>query len=136
MGPSKRLCKAAKGVLLQGEEAVVAVVAHTDRAGWPDPQVQASRIPKDIDVVLVVTSHRLLIMESLGRGQVAGPYLGVGPHKLLALEVTHFNPALASITIQYLDGSVTELTTLTVKAVPRLRQAFHRLLPALDDLPL
>ncbi len=136
VGPSKRLCKAAKGVLLPGEEAVVAVVARTDRAGWPDPMVQASRVPKDIDVVLVVTSHRLLIMETLGRGHVGGPYLGVGPHKLLALEVTHFNPALASITIQYLDGSVTELTTLTVKAIPSLRKAFHALLPALDDLAL
>ena len=134
VGPSKRLCKAAKGVLLQGEEAVVAVVCHTDRAGWPDPMVHASRVPKDTDVVLLVTSHRLLIMETLAWGHVGGPYLGVGPHNLLALDVTHFNPALASITIQYLDGSVTELTTLTVKAVPGLRKAFHHLLPALDDL--
>ena len=83
MGPSKRLCKAAKGALLQGEDAVIAVVARSDRAGWPDPMVQASRIPEDQDVVLVVTTNRLLVMETLGRGHVGEPYLGAGPHKLL-----------------------------------------------------
>jgi hypothetical protein len=134
VGPSKRLCKAAKGVLLQGEDALIAVVARSDRAGWPDPMVQASRVPKDTDVVLVVTSHRLLVMETLGRGHVGEPYLGVGPHNLLDLDVTQFNPVTASIKIQFLDGSVVELTTLTIKAVPGLRAAFHHLLPKLDDL--
>jgi hypothetical protein len=135
VGPSKRLCKAAKGVLLKGEDAVIAVVARTDRAGWPDPLIQASRVPKDRDVVLVVTTHRLLIMETLARGHVGEPYLGVGPHNLLELDVVQFNPLTASITIRYLDGSVTELTTLTVKAVPGLRAAFRHLLPKLDELP-
>lgn len=135
MGPSRKLCKAAKGALLPGEEAAVAVVAHTDRAGWPDPMVQASRVPKDAAVVLVVTTHRLLIMETQGRWHVGEPYLGVGPHNLLHLDVDQFNPVTAAITIRYLDGSVTELTTLTVKAVPGLRAAFRNLLPKLDDLP-
>ncbi len=135
VGPSKRLCKAAKGALLKGEDAVIAVVAKSDRAGWPDPMVQASRIPADTDVVLVVTTHRLLVMEHLARGHVGEPYLGVGPHQLLDLDVTQFNPLTATCVIQYLDGSTTELTTLTVKAVPGLRAAFHRLLPKLDEVP-
>jgi hypothetical protein len=63
MGLSSRLCKAAKPALLKGEDAVIAVVARSDRAGWPDPMVQASRIPADTEVVLVVTTHRLLVME-------------------------------------------------------------------------
>jgi L-ascorbate metabolism protein UlaG (beta-lactamase superfamily) len=134
VGPSSRLCKAAKGALLTGEDAVIAVVARSDRAGWPDPMVQASRVPADADVVLVVTSHRLLIMEHLARGHVGEPHLGVGPHSLLELDVAQFNPVAAKIVIRYLDGSVTELTTLTVKAVPGLRAAFHHLLPKLDDL--
>lgn len=136
MGPSKRLCKAAIGVLLKGEEAVIAVTAKSDRAGWPDPLVQASRIPADTDVILVVTTHRLLVMETLARGHVGEPYLGVGPHNLLELDVTQYNPLTATCIIRYLDGSVTELTTLTVKAVPGLRKAFHHLLPKLDDLPI
>ena len=57
------LCKAARGVLLQGEEPVIAVVARSDRAGWPDPMVQACRIPADTDVLLLVTSHRLLVLD-------------------------------------------------------------------------
>ncbi len=133
MGPSKRLCRAAEGALLKGEDAVIAVVAKSDRVGWPDPMVQASRVPPGIDVVLVVTSHRLLILEKLGRGQVGDPYLGVGPHNLLELDV-EFSPLTAAIVIRYLDGSVTELTTLTAKAVPGLRAAFHHLLPKLDDV--
>jgi hypothetical protein len=135
MGPSRRLCKAAKGALLKGEEAVIAVTAKSDRAGWPDPMVQASRIPADTDVILVVTSHRLLVMETLGRGHVGEPYIGVGPHKLLELDVVQYNPLTATCVIRYLDGSVTELTTLTVKAVPGLRKAFHDLLPKLDEVP-
>ncbi len=135
MGPSARLCKAAKGALLKGETAQIAVVARSDRAGWPDPMVQASRIPKDTDVVLVVTSHRLLVMETLRRDHVGEPYLGVGPHSLLTLDVTQFNPLTAAIKIQFLDGSLVELTTLTVKAVPGLRAAFRRLLPILDEVP-
>jgi hypothetical protein len=129
------LCKAAKGVLLKGEEAVIAVTAKSDRAGWPDPMIQASRIPADTDVILVVTTHRLLVMETKARGHVGEPYLGVGPHKLLELEVTQYNPLTATCIIRYLDGSVTELTTLTVKAVPGLRKAFHHLLPKLDEVP-
>jgi hypothetical protein len=135
VGPSKRLCKAAKGALLKGEDAVIAVTARSDRAGWPDPLIQASRIPADTDVILVVTTHRLLVMETQGRGQVGEPYLGVGPHKLLELDVTQYNPLTATCIIRYLDGSVTELTTLTVKAVPGLRKAFHHLLPKLDEVP-
>jgi hypothetical protein len=135
VGPSKRLCKAAKGALLKGEDAVIAVTARSDRAGWPDPLIQASRIPADTDVILVVTTHRLLVMETQGRGHVGEPYLGVGPHKLLELDVTQYNPLTATCIIRYLDGSVTELTTLTVKAVPGLRKAFHHLLPKLDEVP-
>jgi len=135
VGPSKRLCKAARGALLKGEDAVVAVVARSDRAGWPDPMVQASRVPADAEVVLVVTTHRLLVMATQGRGHVGEPYLGVGPHSLLELDVTQYNPLTATCTIRYLDGSVTELTTLTVKAVPGLRAAFRNLLPKLDEVP-
>jgi hypothetical protein len=135
VGLSKRLCKAANGALLKGEDAVIAVVARSDRAGWPDPMVQASRVPPDTDVVLVVTSHRLLVMASLGHGKVGEPYLGVGPHKLLELDVVQYNPLTASVLIRYLDGSLTELTTLTVKAVPGLRAQFRKLLPRLEDLP-
>jgi hypothetical protein len=133
VGPSKRLCKAAKGALLKGEDAVIAVVAKSDRAGWPDPMVQASRIPADTEVVLVVTTHRLLIMETQGAGHVGEPYLGVGPHSLLELDVVQYNPLTAAVLIRYLDGSLTELTTLTVKAVPGLRAQFRKLLPRLED---
>jgi len=135
VGPSKRLCRAARGALLKGEEAAIAVVARSDRAGWPDPLVQASRIPADTEVVLVVTSHRLLVMATQGRGHVGEPYLGIGPHSLLELDVVQYNPVTASIRIRYLDGSLTELTTLTVKAVPGLRAQFRVLLPKLDDVP-
>jgi len=135
VGPSKRLCRAAKGALLKGEEALIAVVARSDRAGWPDPLVQASRIPADTEVVLVATSHRLLVMETQGRGHVGEPYLGIGPHSLLELDVVQYNPVTASIRIRYLDGSLTELTTLTVKAVPGLRAQFRVLLPKLDEVP-
>jgi len=134
VGPSKRLCKAAKGALLKGEDAVIAVIAKSDRAGWPDPMVQASRVPPDTDVDLVVTSPRLLIMATQGHGQVGEPYLGVGPHKLLELDVVQYNPLTASVLIRYLDGSLTELTTLTAKAVPGLRAQFRKLLPRLEDV--
>jgi hypothetical protein len=135
MGASQKLCKAAKPALLKGEEAVIAVVARSDRAGWPDPMVQASRIPADTEVVLVVTSHRLLVMKHEGRGHVGEPWLGVGPHNLLELDVVQYNPVTATCVIRYLDGSVTELTTLTIKSIPGLRAAFRHLLPKLDDLP-
>jgi hypothetical protein len=135
MGLSARLCKAAKPALLKGEEAVIAVVAKSDRVGWPDPMVQASRVPADTDVVLVVTSHRLLVMEHAGRGHVGEPHLGVGPHNLLELDVVQYNPLTATCVIRYLDGSVTELTTLTIKSIPGLRAAFRHLLPKLDDVP-
>lgn len=130
------LCEAAGGVLLQGEEPVIAVVARSDRAGWPDPMVQACRIPADTDVVLLVTSHRLLVLATRGRGHVGEPYLGVGPHKLLALDATVRSPVTVAVTIQFLDGSLVELTTPVVGAVPGLRSAFARLLPALDDAPI
>jgi hypothetical protein len=135
VGTSKQLCKAAKPALLKGEDAVIAVVARSDRVGWPDPMVQASRVPADTEVVLVVTTHRLLIMEHLARGHVGEPILGVGPHNLLELDVVQYNPLTASCLIRYLDGSLTELTTLTVKAVPGLRAQFRKLLPKLDDVP-
>ena len=134
MSTSKRLCKAAKPALLKGEDAVIAVVARSDRAGWPDPMVQASRIPADTEVVLVVTTHRLLVLRHEGRGHVGEPWLGVGPHKLLELDVVQYNPVTATCVIRYLDGSVTELTTLTVKSIPGLRSAFRALLPRLDEL--
>jgi hypothetical protein len=136
MGASRKLCKGAARALLKGEEAVVAVVARSDRAGWPDPMVQASRVPADTELVLVVTTHRLLVMRHEGRDHVGEPYLGVGPHNLLELDVVQYNPLTATCVIRYLDGSVTELTTLTVKAIPGLRAAFRNLLPKLDDLPL
>jgi hypothetical protein len=97
--------------------------------------VQASRIPADTDVVLVVTSHRLLVMRHEGRNHVGEPWLGVGPHNLLELDVVQYNPLTATCVIGYLDGSVTELTTLTIKSIPGLRAAFRHLLPKLDDLP-
>ncbi|HEY5886906.1 MAG TPA: hypothetical protein VIT24_04215, partial [Acidimicrobiales bacterium] len=120
-------------MLLQGEEAVIAVLARSDRAGWPDPMVQASRIPADTGVVLLVTSHRLLVLSTQGRGHVGEPYLGVGPHQLLALDATVRNPMSVAVTIQFLDGSLVELTTPLASAVPGLRSAFARLLPELDD---
>ena len=135
MGASQRLCKAAKPALLKGEDALVGVIARSDRVGWPDPMVQASRIPADTDVVLVVTSHRLLVLHHDGRDHVGEPWLGVGPHNLLELDVVQYNPLTATCVIRYLDGSVTELTTLTIKSIPGLRAAFRHLLPKLDDLP-
>lgn len=134
MSLSRKLCKAAKPALLKGEEAVIAVVARSDRAGWPDPMVQASRIPADTEVVLVVTSHRLLVMHHEGHNHVGEPWLGVGPHKLLELDVVQYNPLTATCVIRYLDGSVTELTTLTIKSIPGLRAAFRHLLPKLDEV--
>lgn len=130
---SRTLCRAARGVLLQGEEPVIAVLARSDRAGWPDPMVQASRIPADTEVVLLVTSHRLLVLSTQRRGHVGEPYLGVGPHKLLTLDATVRNPVTVALTIQFLDGSLVELTTPVIGAVPGLRSAFARLLPELDD---
>jgi hypothetical protein len=129
------LRKAAKGVLLKGEDADVAVVARTPRRGWPDPTAQAARLPTDTEVVVLVTSHRLLFLATQGGNHVGEPYLGVGPHNLLALELRVTSPVSAEIAVTFLDGTIAELTTAWYKVFPRLKIAFERLLPALDGLP-
>jgi hypothetical protein len=133
MSSSRRLMKAAAKVMLPGEQAEVAVVASTARIGWPDPTVQAFRVPAAADVVLLVTSHRLLLLETLSGYHAGEPILGVGPHNLLALEVEMTPPLSAAISIQFLDGSVAELTTTSLASVPALKHAFARLLPSLDS---
>lgn len=132
MTSSRRLMKAAAKAMLPGEQADVAVVASTARIGWPDPSVQAARIPAAADVLLLVTSHRLLVLETVGGYHAGDPILGVGPHNLLALDVELTPPLSAAISIQFLDGSVAELTTTSLASVPKLKAAFARLLPALD----
>ncbi len=126
MGTSTRLCASATGALLQGEEAVAACLGRATRPRGS--YGKSGRIPTDQDVVVMITSHRVLVFKTGYGGNVGRPLYGVGPHNLRRVDVSRHAALTGRITIEFMDSSTTIVDMATLGQVGRMKDAADQLL--------
>ena len=153
MGTSERICAKAQAVLMPDEQAVAARVGTNPNlntagiggavGGLAAHAVRSATLPKgptsgmaarlsassDQTLVLVVTTHRLVVFEKGLGTNLKRPILGAGPTDLRRVEVVSGAFKTPCVNLDFADGSAATIKLAQGRGLEPLRHALATLAP-------